>query len=229
MNDQPLWDRVLQGFADRRAAMDGFRWEPDRLVLEGTGASHIDDAETLFAVSNGFLGIRGALEEDEPSHERATLLNGFHETWPIVYGEAAYGFAKTGQTIVPVPDPTTMKLYVDDEPFRMDRRPRSDVRERSLDWRAGIVRREVEWETPDGRSPSPADPALRLARAPPRGRARLRGRDARCAGHADHRLGAGHPAGAAPTTTANTTPGGPCPSTTCWSRWPTSATVTGRC
>ncbi len=151
VNDQPLWDRVFAEFADRRAEFSDFVWEPDALVQHDPHGRHVGEAETLFAVSNGFIGVRGSLEEDEPSYERATLLNGFHETWPIVYGEAAYGFAKTGQTIVGVPDATLMKLYVDDEPFRMDR---VVVRrcERRLDWRRGIVRREVEWETPDGRS-----------------------------------------------------------------------------
>ena len=46
-----------------------------------------------------------------------TYVNGFHETWPIVYGEEAYGFAKLGQTIVDVPDAKIIRLYVDDEPF----------------------------------------------------------------------------------------------------------------
>ncbi len=44
-----------------------------------------------------------------------------------------------------------MKLYVDDEPFRMDRML-VRRRERTLDVRRGLLRREVEWETPDGRS-----------------------------------------------------------------------------
>jgi trehalose/maltose hydrolase-like predicted phosphorylase len=43
-------------------------------------------------------------------HESGTYLNGFYETWPIVYGEAAYGFAKSGQTMLEVPDGTLLKL-----------------------------------------------------------------------------------------------------------------------
>ena len=45
------------------------------------------------------------------------LINGFYETHPIVYGEEAYGFAKTGQTICNVTDAKIIKLFVDDEPF----------------------------------------------------------------------------------------------------------------
>ena len=38
-------------------------------------------------------------------------------TWHIHHAEEAFGFAKTGQTIVNVPDAKLMKLYVDDEPL----------------------------------------------------------------------------------------------------------------
>ena len=54
------------------------------------------------AVGNGYLGMRGCPEEGGPNVENATLVNGFYETRPILYAEEAYGFAKTGQTIVNV-------------------------------------------------------------------------------------------------------------------------------
>ena len=47
------------------------------------------NAETIFALSNGFLGIRGTFEEGRPFVEAATFCNGFHETWPIVHAEEA--------------------------------------------------------------------------------------------------------------------------------------------
>ena len=55
--------------------------------------------ETMLALGNGYLGMRGCPEEGGPNAENTTLINGFYETRPIVYGEEAYGFAKTGQTI----------------------------------------------------------------------------------------------------------------------------------
>ena len=79
-----------------------------------------EQTETLFALSNGFLGIRASFEEGEPSYRPATLLNGFHETWPIAYPETAHGFATTGQTILPVPDGTTIRLLVDEDPVTCD-------------------------------------------------------------------------------------------------------------
>ncbi len=72
--------------------------------------------ETIFAIGNGYLGMRGCVEEGAPVMQNGTFVNGFYESWPIVYGEEAYGFAKTGQTIVNVTDSKKIKLYVDDEP-----------------------------------------------------------------------------------------------------------------
>ena len=106
--------------------------------------------ETLFSTSNGFLGIRGCHEEGNPVYQSGTYLNGFHETWPITYGESAFGFAKTGQTMVNAPDAKIIRLYVDDEPLDV-----SKVRllsyERVLNMRAGMVQRELMWEKHSGK------------------------------------------------------------------------------
>jgi alpha,alpha-trehalose phosphorylase len=106
--------------------------------------------ETFFSTANGYLGMRGAFEEGQPAHENGTFVNGFYESWPIVYGEEAYGFAKTGQTIVNVPDGKIIKLYVDDEPFYL---PTADLGhfERVLDMRSGTLDRDVLWETRAGK------------------------------------------------------------------------------
>jgi alpha,alpha-trehalose phosphorylase len=107
-------------------------------------------AETVFALSNGYLGVRGTYEEGRPTLAAGTFVNGFHETWPILHAEEAYGLATTGQTIVNVPDATIIKLYVDDEPLFL---PTARLREyrRVLDLRTGILSREVLWSTPAGK------------------------------------------------------------------------------
>jgi alpha,alpha-trehalose phosphorylase len=106
--------------------------------------------ESFFALSNGYLGIRGAHEEGAPVHQSSTLLNGFHETWDIVYGESAHGYARTGQTIVNVTDAKLIRLFVDDEPFFL---PTANLLryERALDFRRGTLDRDVLWETPSGK------------------------------------------------------------------------------
>jgi alpha,alpha-trehalose phosphorylase len=49
--------------------------------------------ETIFATGNGYIGMRGNYAEGRPVFQSGTFINGFYESWPIVYGEEAYGFA----------------------------------------------------------------------------------------------------------------------------------------
>src|SRR5260370_1772605 len=104
----------------------------------------------MLAVGNGYLGMRGCPEEGGPSVENSTLINGFYETRPIVYGEDAYGFAKTGQTIFGVTDSKTIKLFVDDEPFWL---PNANLLryDRRLNMKSGTLDREIRWETAAGK------------------------------------------------------------------------------
>jgi alpha,alpha-trehalose phosphorylase len=105
--------------------------------------------ESIFAVANGYLGLRGTPHEGTPASDPGTLLNGFYESWPIVYPEDAYGLARTGQTIVNFTDGSVIRLCADGEEF--DPATSKLLRyERVLDMRAGVLRREVEWETAAG-------------------------------------------------------------------------------
>ena len=88
--------------------------DPFRLVEKKYNPVRMAQMETLFALANGYMGIRGTFDEGTPTFQKGTLINGFHETWPIAYAESAYGYAKVGQTIVNVPDGTLIRLYVDD-------------------------------------------------------------------------------------------------------------------
>jgi len=106
--------------------------------------------ETLFATSNGYLGMRGTFDEGKPVFQKGTYVNGFYESWPIQYGEEAFGFAKTGQTMIPVTDSSVIKLYVDDEPFFLPTAHLSGY-ERALDMRAGTLDRVVVWHTAAGK------------------------------------------------------------------------------
>jgi alpha,alpha-trehalose phosphorylase len=124
--------------------------DPWRVVEKRFAPEFLGQTETLFALSNGYLGIRGAFEEGRPVVQSGTFVNGFHETWPIPYGEAAYGFATTGQTMLNVADAKLLKLYVDDEPFAPEHAHLLEF-ERVLDMRAGTLERRILWETPSGK------------------------------------------------------------------------------
>ncbi len=105
--------------------------------------------ETLFALGNGYLGLRGNDEEGGPAYEHGTFVNGFHETWPITYPEKAYGFAEVGQTILNVTDAKTIELLVAGERLSLQE---SDLGhyERVLDMRQGRLERSIVWRTRAG-------------------------------------------------------------------------------
>jgi alpha,alpha-trehalose phosphorylase len=113
----------------------------------------LEQDETMFALGNGYLGMRGCFEEGGPIGQNGTFINGFYESWPIIYPEDAYGLATTGQTIVNVTDAKVIKLYVDDEPFWL---PHANVRsfDRRLNMKSGTLDRDILWETPAGKQVS---------------------------------------------------------------------------
>ena len=141
----------LRAAAQRIIAATGdYPADPWRLVERAYNPAHVEQAETLFALSNGYLGVRGSFDEGEPAAQPATLLNGFYETWPIVYPEAAHGFATTGQTILPVPDGTAIRLFIDEDPVTCET-ARVLEYERALDMKRGVLERTVVYQLPEGR------------------------------------------------------------------------------
>lgn len=124
--------------------------DPWRIVEKKFYPRFLEQAETIFTLANGYLGMRGCAEEGVPIFENGTYINGFFETWPICYGEEAHGYAKEGQTIVNVTDTKVIKLFVDDEPFLL---PDANLVnfERVLDMQAGTLDREILWETHSGK------------------------------------------------------------------------------
>jgi alpha,alpha-trehalose phosphorylase len=106
-------------------------------------------SESVFALGNGHLGLRGNLDEGEPSGVPGTYLNGFHELRPLPYAEAGYGYPESGQTVVNVTDGKLIRLTVDDELFDV-RYGVLHAHTRTLDLRAGVLTREVEWVSPTG-------------------------------------------------------------------------------
>jgi alpha,alpha-trehalose phosphorylase len=120
------------------------------VIEKGFHPEFLAQLETMLAPGNGYLGMRGCPEEGGPNVENGTLINGFYETRPIVYGEEAYGFAKTGQTICNVTDSKIIKLFVDDEPFWL---PDANLLryDRRLNMKSGTLDREILWETAVGK------------------------------------------------------------------------------
>ncbi|MEV1173812.1 glycosyl hydrolase family 65 protein [Nonomuraea sp. NPDC049784] len=105
--------------------------------------------ESVFALSNGHIGLRGNLEEGEPYGEPGTYLDGFYEVRPLPYAESAYGYPESGQTVVNVTNGKVIRLLVDDEPFDV-RYGTLHEHERALDLRAGTLTRRALWSSPTG-------------------------------------------------------------------------------
>jgi alpha,alpha-trehalose phosphorylase len=105
--------------------------------------------ESVFALSNGHLGLRGNLDEGEPYGQPGTYLNSVYELRPLPYAEAGYGYPESGQTVVNVTNGKLIRLLVDDEPFDV-RYGTVHEHERVLDLRAGTLTRRVHWSSPTG-------------------------------------------------------------------------------
>jgi alpha,alpha-trehalose phosphorylase len=116
--------------------------------------THLDldilaQSESVLALSNGHVGMRANLDEGEPFGLPGTYLNAFYEIRPLPYAEAGYGYPEAGQSVVNVTNGKLIRLLVDDEPFDV-RYGELRSHERVLDFRAGVLRRTVEWCSPAG-------------------------------------------------------------------------------
>ncbi len=114
---------------------------------------HLDSlasTESVFALANGHIGLRGNLDEGEPYGLPGTYLGGFYEDRPLPYAEAGFGYPEDGQTVVNVTNGKIIRLLVEDEPFDL-RYGTLISHERVLDLRAGVLRRQVQWVSPTGR------------------------------------------------------------------------------
>lgn len=113
----------------------------------------LEKAESLFFNGNGFIGLRGNLEEayyDHFSTNRETYINGFYETKDLHYPEKMYGFTPTGETMISVIDGQTTLITIGGEQFSITTGEISDS-ERYLDMEKGITVRRLVWTSPQGR------------------------------------------------------------------------------
>ena len=109
------------------------------------------DSESIFALANGHLGLRGNLDEGEPYGLPGTYLNGLYEQRPLPYPEGGYGYPESGQAVINVTNGKLLRLLVDDEPFDV-RYGTLVTHERALDIRAGTLTRDVHWTSPAGQA-----------------------------------------------------------------------------
>jgi alpha,alpha-trehalose phosphorylase len=126
-----------------------FAVEPWRIRETALDLDVLAQSESIFALSNGHLGLRGNLDEGEPFGLPGTYLNSFFDLRLHDYGEAVYGNPESIQTVINVTNGKLIRLLVDDEPFDV-RYGKLQAHERILDLRAGTLERRVDWITPAG-------------------------------------------------------------------------------
>lgn len=110
-------------------------------------------SESIFALGNGYIGMRGNFEEGYHGQKGTSVtgnyLNGFFDSEPIVYPEGAYGYPSRNQAMLNVTDAKIIELRIEGHPFHLNT-GQVHRYERKLDMQNGILHRLVEWESPAG-------------------------------------------------------------------------------
>ena len=138
---------------------EAFPVDPWRIRETKLDLNLLAQTESLFALSNGHIGLRGNLDEGEPYGLPGTYLNSFYEIRPLPYAEAGYGYPEAGQTIVDVTNGKIIRLLVEDEPFDV-RYGELLTHERTLDLRAGTLTRDALWRSPAGKEVRVVSPRM---------------------------------------------------------------------
>ncbi len=125
--------------------------EDDRWTITQSGFEKDNEkvSESLFALSNGTLGVRGSIEE-LVSGSPCTFLADVYEQTPIHYHERHPGFAATTDTRIAVPDGLRLRLQIGDEVLDLNRGSITNF-SRQLDLRHGVLVRTMQWCSPSGR------------------------------------------------------------------------------
>src|SRR5204862_6072542 len=110
----------------------------------GLDLAVLAQSESVFALSNGHIGLRANLDEGEPHALPGTYLNSVYELRPLPYAEAGYGYPPAGQSVINVTNGKLIRLLVEDEPFDL-RYGQVRSHERVLDLRAGVLNRGCGW------------------------------------------------------------------------------------
>jgi trehalose/maltose hydrolase-like predicted phosphorylase len=112
-------------------------WKVVETVFDASEAS---SRATVFALANGYMGLRGAGEEVAPDLDglKGCYINGIYDT---PRGEL------TEREFPNVPDWTLIELSVDGESFDLSQGEVLEYR-RELDMQMGLMRRRVKWRSP---------------------------------------------------------------------------------
>ena len=155
-------DLVVQDLSEldvnRLEAAFLFREQEMAWRVEGEGFDPVRERqmESLFAVGNGYLGIRGALDTPPPGSQCDLFVAGIYDLKraDLPYSELEFLAPERGAypyvELVPLPFPFQLKLSVEGEPLDFAGSHGRELR-RTLDLRAGVLQIEAVYETSNGR------------------------------------------------------------------------------
>jgi kojibiose phosphorylase len=116
--------------------------QADWIVIEttegGFDPTQLHHKETVFTLSNGYLGTRGSFEESYPGDRPATLINGVYDDVPTVFTELAN-----------CPNWLSLTVVIEGESFHLNQGTLLNYK-RWLDLYRGVLSRAVQWQSPAG-------------------------------------------------------------------------------
>lgn len=162
-------ERLEQAFSARS------REKAWRVEEEGFDPARESQMESLFAVGNGYLGVRGALDTPLPASQSDLFIAGIYDRERPHRPRSTIGLLAPGRAdypyveLVPLPFPFRLELSIDGESLDFAGSRGRELR-RTLDMRSGVLEIESVFETSQARrtalrsrrSASLADPHLLL-------------------------------------------------------------------
>ncbi len=131
-----------------------FAVHPWRIIEEEFSPETNHHNEAIFSLGNGYMGLRGTIEEDYSGPRETTTpgfyINGIYDSEEIVYGEEAPNLPKYSQTIVNLMDWTGINLFLGEEKLDLFVGQVKDY-QRVLDMRTGVLSRKFTWVSPQGK------------------------------------------------------------------------------
>ena len=115
---------------------------PDRLSRQ----------ESLFHVANGYIGVRGTLEEGVPESfdtMRGIYLNGVYDTIAMKQAENLCNLVNSKDAMFNAADAQSVSICIGGERFSLFEGTVRHI-ERTLDMDAGVALRKVDWISPSG-------------------------------------------------------------------------------
>lgn len=116
--------------------------------------SQLPIEESLFALGNGYLGIRSNFEEGyagKAEEIRGCYINGLYARVPITYPEAAYGFPEVSDKQPRLMDSQTITITLDEYPLVFSPEDYRDFT-RVLDFEKGTTIRSFTYVLPNGKN-----------------------------------------------------------------------------